>query len=137
MTIHLDTSVLIEVITRTRPLLSTYEATANAGHRLTISSVVVYEWLRGPRIDSDVQLQRQLHPHDQIVLFGPSEAALAADLYRQVKRARGREMDIAIAACAIEHGAALWTVNPRDFSDIPGLKLYEASTTKDAKNTKK
>jgi predicted nucleic acid-binding protein len=29
-----------------------------------------------------------------------------------------------IAACAIVRGAALWTLNPRDFDDIPGLKLY-------------
>jgi predicted nucleic acid-binding protein len=33
-------------------------------------------------------------------------------------------MDIAIAACAIEHRAALWTLNERDFEDIPGLMLY-------------
>ena len=31
---------------------------------------------------------------------------------------------VAIAACAIEHGAALWTLNPEDFQDIPGLTLY-------------
>jgi predicted nucleic acid-binding protein len=33
---------------------------------------------------------------------------------------------IAIAACAIEHDAALWALNPADFGDIPGLKLYSA-----------
>ncbi len=126
MTIHLDTSVLIEVVTTTRPLLPAYIAATEAGHRLVISSVVLYEWLRGPRVDSDIQLQRQLHPDDQIVLFGPSEAAKAGQLYRQLKRARGRQMDIAIAACAIEHAAALWTVNPVDFRDIPGLRLYVA-----------
>jgi predicted nucleic acid-binding protein len=45
-------------------------------------------------------------------------------LYRVVKRARGRDMDIAIAACALEHGAHLSTLNPADFKDMPGLKLY-------------
>ena len=125
MTIHLDTSVLIEVITKTRPLLAAYEAAATAGHRLNVSSPVLYEWLRGPRVDSDLQLQRQLHPDDQVVLFGAAEAALAAELYREVKRPCGRDLDIAIAACAIEHGATLWTVNPRDFLDVPGVRLYQ------------
>lgn len=126
MTIHLDTSVLIEVFATTRPLLPAYIAATDAGHRLVISSLVVYEWLRGPRIESDIELQRRMHPDDEIVLFGPSEAAIAANLYQRLKGARGRQMDIAIAACAIEHGAALWTVNPADFKDIPGLQLYVA-----------
>ena len=125
MTIHLDTSVLIDVFTAERPLLESYEAAALAGHRLTTSSPVMYEWLRGPRIGSELDLQRRLCPADQIVGFGPDEASTAADVYRKLKRSRGRELDIAIAACAIEHGAALWTVNPRDFRDIPGLRLYE------------
>jgi predicted nucleic acid-binding protein len=125
VTIHLDTSVLIDVFATTRPMLPAYTAATEAGHRLVISSVVLYEWLRGPRVDSDIQLQRQLHPDDQIVLFGRAEAATAAHLYRHMKRARGRQMDIAIAACAIEHGAALWTINPDDFRDIPGLMLYK------------
>lgn len=32
-------------------------------------------------------------------------------------------MDIAIAACAIVRDAELWTLNPADFRDIPGLRL--------------
>lgn len=34
-------------------------------------------------------------------------------------------MDLAIAACALEHGAALWTLNRDDFADIPDLRLFE------------
>jgi predicted nucleic acid-binding protein len=33
-------------------------------------------------------------------------------------------MDIAIAACALEHGAYLWTLNTADFKGMSGLKLY-------------
>ena len=126
MTIHLDTSVVIAVLTGARPLLVAYESTAAAGHRLDISSPVLYEWLRGPRVEGELRLQRVLHPDDQVVSFGPREASIAGEIYRQLKRARNREMDIAIAACAMEHGAALWTVNPADFRDIPGLRLYAA-----------
>jgi predicted nucleic acid-binding protein len=122
--VHLDTSVLIDVVTRTRPLLARYESTSAAGHRLEVSAPVLFEFLRGPRVASDVEFQRLLHPDDLVLPFAPAQAAVAADIYGRLKRARGREMDIAIAACAIEHGAALWTMNPADFRDIPGLKLY-------------
>ena len=60
---------------------------------------------------------------EQIVAFGPAEALVAADLFRKVRRARGRETDIAIAACAITHHARLWTLNSEDFKDIPNVML--------------
>jgi predicted nucleic acid-binding protein len=46
-------------------------------------------------------------------------------LYRKVPRPRGREIDLAIAACALTQDAALWTLNPSDFADIPGLELVD------------
>jgi predicted nucleic acid-binding protein len=48
-------------------------------------------------------------------------------MYRGLKRARGRDIDIAIAVCAIAQGARLWTLNPGDFRDLPGLALYSAA----------
>lgn len=107
-------------------MLPAYQAAAAAGHRFDVSSPVLFEWLRGPRIDQELELQRQLHPSHQAVPFGSAEASVAARLYRHLAHARRREMDIAIAACAIEHGAALWTMNPDDFRDIPDLQLYVA-----------
>ncbi len=44
-----------------------------------------------------------------------------------MRRPRSREVDLAIAACALTQGAALWTLNPRDFSDIPRLRLFKTS----------
>ena len=49
---------------------------------------------------------------------------MAARLYARVRRARGREIDLAIAACAIVHEASLWTLNRSDFADISGLTLH-------------
>jgi predicted nucleic acid-binding protein len=60
------------------------------------------------------------------VPFGAREAAVAADLYRAVPRARQREFDLGVAACALANGAGLWTLNARDYRDIPGLDLVEA-----------
>jgi predicted nucleic acid-binding protein len=86
---------------------------------------VLYEWLRGPRLPEELAHQEILLPGNAAFTFGIEEAALAADLYRRMARPRRREIDIAIAACAISNDAALWTLNRGDFSDIPGLILAD------------
>lgn len=68
-------------------------------------------------------MQQALLPARSASAFGIAEAALAADIYARLGRPRRREIDLAIAACAMVQRAALWTLNPRDFSDIPGLDL--------------
>ena len=49
---------------------------------------------------------------------------LALYMARRVKRARRRQADLAIAACAIEGSASLWTLNRSDFDDVPELTLF-------------
>lgn len=88
-----------------------------------MSTLVLYEWLRGPRYPEEIEAQEALFPAAAAVAFGPQEAALAADLYRAMRRPRGRELDLAVAACAITHGAALWTLNRKDFREVPDLRL--------------
>ena len=94
------------------------------GHRLAISAIVLFEWRRGPRDPSELVVQAALLPDTSVVAFGPAEASAAADLYQSVHRPRGREADLAVAATALTRGAALWTLNQRDFADVPGLDLY-------------
>jgi predicted nucleic acid-binding protein len=126
VTVHLDTSVLVDALTGPRQSLGPLERTIAAGHVLAASTLVIYEWLRGPRTDEELADQEALLPAAAAREFGASEAARAARMYHALTRARGRDMDIAIAACAIEHGARLWTLNPADFRDLPGLELYDA-----------
>jgi predicted nucleic acid-binding protein len=122
--VHLDTSVLVDAFTAERRSLKRLRnATAN-GEVLTFSTIVLYEWLRGPRTDAEVRAIDAFFELDTLAAFGRQEAACAARLYRRTKRARQRQADLAIAACAIEHRAALWTLNREDFDDIPGLALY-------------
>jgi predicted nucleic acid-binding protein len=125
MTIHLDTSILVDALTGTRRSAVALERTVARGHVMAISSLALYEWLRGPRTPDELEYQEALLPAADARPFGPAEGARAAGLYRTLTRARGRDMDIAIAACALEHGARLWTLNPDDFHDMPGLQLYE------------
>lgn len=125
MIVHLDTSVLVDALTGPRRSLAAIERTVEAGHVIATSTLAVYEWLRGPRTPEDLDDQESLLPAAEARGFGSAEARRAADLYRMLTRTRGREMDLAIAACALEHGAHLWTLNTNDFRDIPGLTLYK------------
>jgi predicted nucleic acid-binding protein len=123
--IHLDTSVLIDALSGPRRSAKTLRDAIASGERVNISTLVLFEWLRGPRKAEELHAQEQLFPRGGAAAFGGEEAALAAKLYRSVRGARGREIDLAIAACAIADAASLWTLNPEDFGDIPGLFLYE------------
>ena len=125
MIVHLDTSVLVDALTGRRRSFASLERTVAAGHIIATSALVLYEWRRGPRTPEELEDQEALLPAALTRAFGPAEALRAADLYRSLTRARGRDMDIAIAACALEHGAQLWTLNQDDFRDMPALKLYD------------
>ena len=123
MTIHVDTSALIDALAGPRRSIDSLIRLTTEGHRLAISAIVRYEWLRGPRTRQDLDAQEALFPSEGTVPFGPDEAALAAKLYKEVSRPRGREIDLAIAATALAHGAGLLTLNTEDFDDIPNLRL--------------
>ena len=68
-------------------------------------------------------MQEELFPRGQAVPFDAEAAAQAAELCTRLPRPRGRDLDLAVAACALVDEAALWTLNPNDFGDVPGLRL--------------
>lgn len=121
--IVLDTSVLVESLGAGGALRGALRDALTRRQRLLLPTLVLYEWLRGPRHPSEIEAQEALFPAADAVAFGPEEAVVAADLYRTVSRPRGREIDLAIAACALSWDASLWTLNVGDFEDIPGLEL--------------
>lgn len=121
--IIIDTSVLVDAFAPPFRSLASVRAAIAAEERLAIPTLVLYEWLRGPRHAKELELQDALLPASQAIEFGPIEASIAANLYRTLPGAKARAMDLAIAACAIPRGAALWTLNLRDFADIPGLEV--------------
>lgn len=121
--IVLDTSVLVDALCGDMDSEPAIRAALIRGEQLLLPSLVLFEWLRGPRRERELQTQEALLPSHRALPFGPEEAAEAARLYRALPRARGREVDIAIASCAITWDAELWTLNLDDFADIPGLKV--------------
>lgn len=126
MLIHLDTSVLVDAFTGERRSLPRIRAATASGDVLTFSTIVLYEWLRGPRTDEEINAVDAVFEMDLLAVFGRREAVRAARLHRDAKNARQRQADLAIAACAMEHDAHLWTLNRVDFADIAGLTLYRA-----------
>ena len=125
--IILDTSVLVDALSGPRRSAPALRRAIEQGERILLPSLVLYEWLRGPRQSEELTAQEALFPASTALAFGPAEAARAAQLYVSLPRGRGREIDLAIAACALTLGARLWTLNPRDFRDLTGLELYPAS----------
>jgi len=121
--IVIDTSALIDALTGPRRSLSRMTELIASGERIVMPTVVLYEWLRGPRLAQELDVCEQLFPQDQAVAFGVPEARVASRLYREVRRPRGREVDLTIAATAIARDAALWTLNREDFRDIANLTL--------------
>lgn len=122
--IHLDTSVLVRALTGRRQSGPALRLAIEDGERLAIAAIVLFEWLRGPRSHEELALQEELFPVGIAIPLGPDEAVIAADLYRRAARPRSREADLAIAATALSRDAMLWTLNPGDFRDIAGLRLY-------------
>lgn len=123
--IFLDTSVLIEALGAGGSMRGELRKAIARGERMAVPSLVLYEWLRGPRLPAELAAQEALFPSGEAPAFGAEEAQIAADLYRVVGRARGREIDLAIAACAISWDAILWTLNARDFDGIEALAVRE------------
>ena len=121
--IIIDTSALIDSLTGPRRSAHRLRSLIESGERVVLPALVFYEWRRGPRLDQELAAQEALFPSENALPFGPIEAARASDLYRRLPRARGREIDLVIAAHALTEGASLWTLNESDFADVPGLEM--------------
>lgn len=121
--IVVDTSALVDSLTGPRRSAARLRGFLTEGERLVVPALVLYEWWRGPRLEEELTAQEALFPGDAALPFGQAEAAVASSLYGHVRRPRGRELDLAIAAHALVMEASLWTLNRRDFEDVPGLTL--------------
>ena len=90
--ILLDTSVLIEAFSGARRSASALRRAIERGERVLLTTLVLYEWFRGPRLEQERAVQEALFPAESAAPFGPREASLAVDLYRGVSRPRGRRL---------------------------------------------
>ena len=119
--IVVDTSALIDSLTGPCRSARAMRSLIEAGERLAVPTLVLYEWWRGPRQPEELAAQEALFPEEAALPFAIEQAEVASRLYRHVPRARARSVDLAIAAHALSRDAGLWTLNPGDFADIPDL----------------
>lgn len=122
--IHLDTNYLIGLLVRGSREASEVDQWLAAGESLASSAIAWSEFLNGPVIALEVN-QVETVLQSQIVSFGRSEAALAADLFNKTGRRRGSRFDCLIAATAIMNQSEFATLNVADFKVFTphGLKL--------------
>jgi predicted nucleic acid-binding protein len=119
--ILLDTSVLVDALTGPRRSAPALRRAIEQGERIVLSTLVLYEWLRGPRLPEELVAQEALFPRASAIAFGVDEANTAARFYQELRKTRGREVDLAIAATALCWDAKLWTLNVEDFEDVREL----------------
>ena len=60
MIIHLDTSVLVDALSGDRASMPHLRAIFVEGHDVTMSTLVLWEWRRGPRSGAELDRQEEL-----------------------------------------------------------------------------
>ena len=126
MAIHLDTDFLVHALSSAGPERQLWIQTSDSGKEIQISSIVWYEFTRGPRTPEQISVARQFFTDDGIIPFSEELAGIAADVFRSLGSPRKRAADIAIGVTAVSMDATLLTHNKRDFAGIPELKLEVA-----------
>jgi predicted nucleic acid-binding protein len=120
----LDTDTLSELSRGNATVAALAQAYLRAFGRLTISSVTVFERLRGYRqaIQAGKPFHRQLHAFEALVQnsvvlpFDENAAAVSAEIWAACSRAQRQKLgDILIAGIAVARQIPLATRNQRDF----------------------
>jgi predicted nucleic acid-binding protein len=122
--IHLDTNILIDIVTTGSPQVEMVRCWLHEGKKLAASAIAWSEFCNGPHSSEQKNavfaiLQREVHA------FDTSQAELASRLFHLTGRKRGSHADCMIAAAAMSHGIPVATRNINGFQKfIPhGLKL--------------
>lgn len=122
--ILLDTSVLVEGLGAGGRLREALRNAIASRHRLAVPTLVLYAWLRGPRL-----------PEELVSPGGALSLGTGARLRPRGGGPRRRTVPLPPQAPGPRGGpghrrdpldwrARLWTLNPDDFRDVPGLELY-------------
>ncbi len=134
MTILLDTCTVVDVLRGNRPQFRARIGEAlEAGTRLAISSLVLYELTYGALISAKPQVELALIDsfvaHTHIEPWSADDGLVAARIRADLKKIGLRigAMDILIGSQALNRGWSLVTENIREFVRIDGLNIIDWS----------
>ena len=127
--IHLDTNILIDLVTAYPPQVATVKSWLQEGQILTVSAVAWSEFLNGPHTLTQKDAVRAIL-QGGIRSFEEDQAEQASRLFHQTGRRRGSHADCMIAAAALCSREPVATRNISDFERfIPyGLLLERIPT---------
>ena len=129
MTLHLDTNLLIDLVTAGSPHIAVVRRWLDDGEKLGVSAIAWSEFCNGPL--SKEQKDAIFAVVEQRVSdFTWRQAEEASRLFHRTGRRRGSHADCMIAASAMAHHVPVATRNIRDFERfVPyGLKLRAVPT---------
>ena len=124
--LHLDTNLMIDLVTAGSPHAHVIKGWLQAGQQLACSAVAWSEFCNGPH---SKQQKDAVHAvlEGRVQEFTQEQAEQASRLFHYTGRRRGSHSDCMIAAAAMASGAEIATRNIKDFQRfLPhGLKLLE------------
>lgn len=131
--IHLDTNILIDLVTAHSAQVAPIRKWLEEGEELTVSSIAWSEFLNGPHTLQQKEAVRSILAGG-ILPFDEAQAERASRLFHYTGRRRGSHADCMIAAAALCSGERVATRNHKDFERfVPhGLKLENIPTIADS-----
>lgn len=127
--IHLDTNLLIDLVTIGSPHVAVVRGWLLKGEELAVCAVAWSEFLNGPHTKQQKDAVNAI-VGGRILDFTAREAEQASKLFHYTGRKRSSHSDCMIAACAMTHGMRIATRNIQDFERfVPhGLLLLAVET---------
>jgi predicted nucleic acid-binding protein len=127
--IHLDTNMLIDLVTVGSPQVARVREWLAAGETLAVSAIAWSEFCNGPHTREQKDAVHAVL-NGQVISFDEAQAEQASRLFHYTGRRRGSHPDCMIAAAGMCLGAPVATRNIKDFERfVPyGLKLNAIPT---------
>lgn len=127
--IHLDTNILVDLVTAHSPQVAMIIQWLRDGEKLTASAIAWSEFCNGPHTREQKDAVRAIL-RGGIVPFTEEQAEQASRLFHFTGRRRGSHADCMIVAAALCHRQPVATHNLTDFERfIPyGLRLERIPT---------
>ncbi|MGV3664051.1 MAG: type II toxin-antitoxin system VapC family toxin [Prosthecobacter sp.] len=112
--IHLDTNLLIDLVTIGSPHVAVVREWLQKGEELAVCATAWSEFLNGPHTKQQKDAVNAI-VGGRILDFTAKEAEQASKLFHYTGRKRGSHSDCMIAACAMTHGERVATRNIQGF----------------------